>query len=125
MRVHSHLPRQTSRAALLSAPQVEHRWWRINVGGEDEQKQRPIVMQRKSPQHPAWLAVSHVNIFVARAVAVDFERRDDIAELSLKLILWPEYEPANVRMQTVRADHQIEPTLAAVFELNLHTVRCS
>jgi len=36
---------------------------------------------------------------------VDLERRDHIAELFLKLILWPEYEPANVRMQTVRADY--------------------
>ena len=79
-------------------------------------------MQRKAPKHPAWLVINHVYIFIARTVPADLECRDHIAELLLKPFLWAEYEPANIRMQTVGADHQIEPALAGIFELNLHTV---
>ena len=79
-------------------------------------------MQRKAPKHPPRLPIHQIHIFVARTVATDLERRDGIAELLLELMLGPECEPANIRMQTIGADHQIEPALACMFELNLHIV---
>ena len=102
--------------------QVERRRQRTAVGGEDEQEQRPIVVQRKAPEHPSRLSIHQIHVFVARTVTSDLERRDHVAEMLLEPILRPECKPANVRMQSIGADHQIEPALACMFELNLHTV---
>ena len=41
----------------------------------------------------------------------------------LELGLRPEGEPANVRMQAICANHQIESTLISMFESNQHMIR--
>ena len=96
----------------------------IAVGGEDEQEQRAIVMQGEAPDHPPRLAVHHVDVRVARPIAGDLERRDAIAEMLFELMLRSERQRANGRMQAIRADHQIEPALAAVLELTRTPSTC-
>jgi hypothetical protein len=79
-------------------------------------------VQRKASKQPAWFAVNYIYIFIARTVPSRLECCDRIAKLLLKPILRAEYEPANILMQTVGADHQIKPALTGVSELNLHMV---
>ena len=69
-------------------------------------------MQGKTAKHPSRLPIHQIHIFVARTVATDLERRDRVTELLFELTLRTECEPANLRMQTIGADHQIEPALA-------------
>ena len=77
----------------------------------------------KRPSIRPGSSVHHIHVLVARTVTPDLERRDHVAELLLEPVLRSEGEPANVRMQTIGADHQVEPALAGMFEVNLHAVR--
>ena len=55
-------------------------FWQHIVGGEHEQKQRPIVMQCKAAKHSIWHSVHQINILIARTVAADLERGDGVSE---------------------------------------------
>ena len=46
------------------------------IGGKDEQKQRPITLQRHAAKHASRLAVDHINTVIARTITMDLERRD-------------------------------------------------
>ena len=65
-------------------------------------------MQGKARQHLAGLAVKDINALVARAIPLRLERRDDVAKVLFELLLRPEGEPADIRMQTVRADDKVK-----------------
>src|SRR4029079_10071425 len=95
----------------------------IAFRGEDEQEQRPIVMQGEAPKHAPRLSVHQIHVLVARTIAGDSARRDDIAEMFLELPLRPECQAANSRMQAIGADDQIEPPLAAMPQSNTHAIR--
>ena len=79
-------------------------------------------MHGKATELPAGLAVNDVNLIVARPIAPDFECGDHVAELLLEAILWPKGQLADRRMQTVGADHQVEPPAAAALQLDLDAV---
>jgi hypothetical protein len=80
-------------------------------------------MQGKAPQHLARPTMDQIYVFIARTVPAALESRDYVAELLLEPILRTKCEPANIRMQTIGADHQIEAALVGMLELNLHVVR--
>ena len=90
--------------------------------GEDEQEQRAVVMHGKATELPAGLAVHDVNFLVARPIASDFECGDHVAELFLEAMLRPKGQPADRRMQTVGADQQVEPPVAAALQLDLDAI---
>jgi hypothetical protein len=75
---------------------VERRWQSVAISGEDEQEQRPVIVQRDTPDHAARLAVDYVDVFVTRPIAWGLERRHSVAELHLKLPLRPECELTNI-----------------------------
>ena len=79
-------------------------------------------MQREAGEHPSWLTVDHVDLFIARTISADLEGRDHIAELLLEPILRPEGQRPNSRMQPISADHQAVTALAGMFELNPNAV---
>lgn len=97
--------------------QVRHDRRRIVIAGEDEQEERPVVMQGKARQHLAGLAVNDINVLVARAIMLRLERRDDVPEVLFDLLLRPEGEPADIRMQAVGADNKVKGACAGMFEL--------
>ena len=68
------------------------------------------------------MPIHQIHVLVARKVTKGLERGGHVTERFLELLLRPEGKPANIRMQTVGADHQIEPAFSGTFELNPHAV---
>ncbi len=58
----------------------------------------------------------HVHTLFALPITMSFEGRDRIAKRLLELILWPECQPANPRMQAVRANDNVKLAVAFSFE---------
>jgi hypothetical protein len=102
--------------------QVRHDRRRIVIAVEDEQEKRPVIMQGKARHHLAGLAVNDINVLVARAIMLRLERRDDVPKVLFELLLRPEGEPADIRMQTVRADDKVKGARAGVSKLRPHVV---
>src|SRR5690606_13139175 len=87
---------------------------------EDEDEHGAITAQRETPYLPPGHVVGHVDQLVARPVAFHHAGRDPAAEVMLVVALGPEREAAHVRVQAVRADHQVEVALVAAFEAHAH-----
>ena len=103
--------------------EVERRRRGFAVPGEDEQDERPVIVQGDAPDHAAGLAVNDVGVFISRPIASGLERHDGVAEIPFKLLLRAEGEPANVRMQSVGADDEVERACADALKLDAHAVR--
>src|SRR5262249_28609784 len=59
----------------------------LRLAGKDKQKQRPIAAQRDAPEHSARTVVHQIDIVFPPTVAVDLERRHDMTQLLLELLL--------------------------------------
>jgi hypothetical protein len=100
----SHVAKSCAQHSLLSGDV-----WQFGVCGivhaKNEQEESPIVAQRNAAYHPAWIAVSNVDTFVARTIARRFEGGDDITQFLLEAVLRTADEAANLRMQAIGANN--------------------
>ena len=60
--------------------------------------------------------------FIARAIALDLERGDVITERDFEPRFGPEHQPADARMQPVRANHQIDLARSGMIEADPHAI---
>ena len=51
------------------------------------QAQCPIIVQSDALQHSAWRAINYVDIFIARMIAGNLKRRDQLATWPLEQVL--------------------------------------
>jgi hypothetical protein len=93
----------------------------LNVRGEDEQEQCPIVTQRHPADHATWIAEHNVHVFIAWSVTSRLKGRDHVAQLLLKVTLGTEDQPTDLRMQSVGSHNEIKlaPISALQFYLNV------